>query len=220
MGYLISQIVSALVVASLLGLTLGWLVRGLAAAREMERQEAIWQGRLRHALQRNTTTVPPPPREATVMSEHQPAPTSTPASADLVAARAWLESALSTLGHQIEGLTERLQRLEQTPRAAPETLARPALSGATLPSATPGHSRSAEADDLTRIRGVGPALSAALAAAGVASFAQIAAWSEADEARVVTAVKRAYRGRIPRATWVEEARQLAAGAVGTKPKKK
>lgn len=65
-------------------------------------------------------------------------------------------------------------------------------------------------DDLTRLKGVGPKLAAQLGALGVTSFAQIAAWSEADIGRIDTQLGR-FQGRIHRDNWVEQARFLAAG---------
>jgi predicted flap endonuclease-1-like 5' DNA nuclease len=62
-------------------------------------------------------------------------------------------------------------------------------------------------DDLTRMTGVGPKLSAALAERGVTRFAQIAAWTEADLADVDVALS--LKGRAVREAWVAQARRLA-----------
>lgn len=68
----------------------------------------------------------------------------------------------------------------------------------------------AGADDLTRIKGVGPKLVAQLHALGVTGFAQIANWSEADIDAIDAQLGR-FEGRIRRDSWVEQARYLAAG---------
>lgn len=65
-------------------------------------------------------------------------------------------------------------------------------------------------DDLTRLKGVGPKLAAQLGELGVSSFAEIAAWSEADIDRIDAQLGR-FQGRIRRDNWVEQARLLAAG---------
>ncbi len=71
--------------------------------------------------------------------------------------------------------------------------------------------RAAEtSDDLTRLKGVGPKLAAQLGDMGIASFAQIAAWTDADIDRVDAQLGR-FQGRIRRDGWVEQARLLAAG---------
>lgn len=67
-----------------------------------------------------------------------------------------------------------------------------------------------DADDLTRIKGLGPKLRTLLAGLGVTRFAQIAAWTEADIARI-DAQLGAFAGRPTRDNWVEQARPLAGG---------
>jgi predicted flap endonuclease-1-like 5' DNA nuclease len=69
-----------------------------------------------------------------------------------------------------------------------------------------------EADDLRKIKGLGPKLVAALGGLGVTRFDQIAAWSEADIDRI-DAQLGTFAGRIRRDNWVEQARYLAAGDV-------
>jgi predicted flap endonuclease-1-like 5' DNA nuclease len=66
---------------------------------------------------------------------------------------------------------------------------------------------SAGQDDLTRIKGLGPKAAAALADGGVTSFAQIAAWSDADIASWDEKING--RGRITRDDWVGQAKTLA-----------
>lgn len=64
----------------------------------------------------------------------------------------------------------------------------------------------AESDDLTRLNGVGPKLAAALAARGVTTFAQIAAWTAEDLAAVDKDLK--LLGRAERDAWVAQAKAL------------
>ena len=66
------------------------------------------------------------------------------------------------------------------------------------------------ADNLARIKGVGPKLVTLLGQLGVSSFAEIAAWSDADIDRI-DAQLGVFAGRIRRDSWVEQARFLAAG---------
>jgi predicted flap endonuclease-1-like 5' DNA nuclease len=65
-------------------------------------------------------------------------------------------------------------------------------------------------DELTRMKGVGPKVAALLNGLGVTRYDQIAAWSDADVARI-DAQLGAFRGRIGRDQWVEQARLLATG---------
>lgn len=65
-------------------------------------------------------------------------------------------------------------------------------------------------DELTTMKGVGPKVAALLNSLGVTRFDQIAAWTDDDVARV-DAQLGAFKGRIGRDQWVEQARLLAAG---------
>ncbi|MEL6235410.1 MAG: 50S ribosomal protein L21 [Pseudomonadota bacterium] len=67
-----------------------------------------------------------------------------------------------------------------------------------------------EADDLTRISGVGPGLNAKLNDLGVFHFHQIAAWG-ADEIAWMDD-KLSFKGRIERDEWIAQAAALAADA--------
>jgi predicted flap endonuclease-1-like 5' DNA nuclease len=89
---------------------------------------------------------------------------------------------------------------------AQEIVPEASVAPAPAPSAAPG-------DDLGRLKGVGPKLVAALNAMGVTRYAQIAAWNEADVARVDAALPPAFQGRITRDNWIEQARFLAGGDV-------
>jgi predicted flap endonuclease-1-like 5' DNA nuclease len=68
----------------------------------------------------------------------------------------------------------------------------------------------AGADDLTRIKGVGPKLRDLLVSLGVTRFEQVAGWSEADIDRIDAQLGR-FEGRIRRDDWREQARLLASG---------
>lgn len=72
----------------------------------------------------------------------------------------------------------------------------PELSEADEPSHAP--------DDLTEIKGLGPKAAEKLNALGVTRFAQIAAWSDEDAARIDEEI--AGRGRIEREDWINQAK--------------
>jgi len=65
-------------------------------------------------------------------------------------------------------------------------------------------------DDLGRIKGVGPKLKALLTSLGVTSYAQIAAWTDEDIAKI-NAQLGTFAGRPTRDNWVEQAKLLAGG---------
>ncbi|MEP3421817.1 MAG: hypothetical protein ABJN35_08800 [Erythrobacter sp.] len=89
------------------------------------------------------------------------------------------------------------------PVAAPQ----PAAQAETKPAPK---AASGEGDDLRMIKGVGPKLVTLLAEQGVTSFAQIAAWTDADIERVDATLGR-FAGRITRDQWVAQAKLLTSG---------
>ncbi len=69
--------------------------------------------------------------------------------------------------------------------------------------------KSAGGDDLKKLSGVGPALEKKLHANGVTTFAQIAAWTDADVADMDE--KLSFKGRIEREGWIDQAKELTKG---------
>ena len=67
----------------------------------------------------------------------------------------------------------------------------------------------AGADDLKELSGVGPALEKKLHEAGITTFAQVAAWTEADIAEMDE--KLSFKGRIEREGWIEQAKEKTKG---------
>ena len=86
----------------------------------------------------------------------------------------------------------------------------PAVAPKPVPTPAPAPAATGGTDDLRKIKGVGPKLVALLNEQGITSFAQIAAWSDADVARVDATLGR-FSGRIERDQWVEQAKLLASG---------
>ena len=68
----------------------------------------------------------------------------------------------------------------------------------------------AAVDDLTAIKGLGKVKVAKLAAMGITSYAQVAAWTEEDIAEVGLKVNTS-PGQIKREDWVGQAKALAEG---------
>ncbi|HSQ96895.1 MAG TPA: hypothetical protein VLM18_12495 [Croceibacterium sp.] len=93
------------------------------------------------------------------------------------------------------------------PLATPEVLG--GISEVVAATARPLH-ESMHADDLKRIKGVGPKLEKLLNSLGVTSFSQIGAWDD-DEIDRIDAQLGTFAGRIRRDDWPTQARYLAAG---------
>jgi predicted flap endonuclease-1-like 5' DNA nuclease len=66
------------------------------------------------------------------------------------------------------------------------------------------------ADDLTVVRGIGPRLAVLLNSIGIFHLRQLAGWSDADIAEIDTRLG-AFKGRIARDNWVEQAKLLHEG---------
>ena len=64
------------------------------------------------------------------------------------------------------------------------------------------------ADDLTRIKGIGPKLSARLNDLGSYHFKQIASWTDTEASWVDEYL--AFKGRVSREKWIKQARALSA----------
>lgn len=99
----------------------------------------------------------------------------------------------------------------EVPPPVPEALAGagPAIASAAdmvpiVPPATEGD------DDLTRVKGLGPKIADQLRALGVTTFAEIAAWDDAEIDRIDAQLGR-FQGRIRRDDWPAQAKLLAAG---------
>lgn len=115
-----------------------------------------------------------------------------------------------------DGTARRNQALIDAPPAATIPPATPAAMGAAAVAVearaapAPVTGNAATADDLLRIKGVGPKLVEQLHALGVTEFSQIAAWSDADIDRIDAQLGR-FQGRIRRDNWPEQARLLGGG---------
>jgi large subunit ribosomal protein L21 len=93
-------------------------------------------------------------------------------------------------------------------KAAPKAETKAAAPKAAAPKAA-APKASAGADDLKLLSGVGPALEKKLLDAGITSFAQIAAWTDADVAEFDE--KLSFKGRIEREGWIAQAKDLTKG---------
>jgi len=97
----------------------------------------------------------------------------------------------------------------ETPHAPGSTLAA-AEKTETKPAAKPPPKAPQKRDDLTAIGGIGPALTKKLNEAGISSYAQLAALSDADIERLEKDIIR-FSGRIKRDDWVGQAKTLSQG---------
>lgn len=91
--------------------------------------------------------------------------------------------------------------------ATPEPAAEPAPAEGRRPEALAGP-RGGQADDLKRIKGIGPKLEKLCNTLGFYHFDQVAAWTE-DEVAWVDQNLEGFKGRVTRDEWVAQAKVLA-----------
>ncbi len=93
------------------------------------------------------------------------------------------------------------------PVAATSVAAAEPAAKATKAKAAP--KKAAGADDLSTISGIGPVIVKKLHAEGVTTFAQIAAWTDADVEAIEA--KLSFKGRVGREDWIAQAKELIKG---------
>lgn len=100
----------------------------------------------------------------------------------------------------------------KAPEAAPAkpAAAKPAKAAAPTAIGVPG--AIGAPDNLLQLKGLGPKLNSLLNSLGIVRFDQIAAWT-ADDVAKVDAHLGAFKGRIERDSWIEQAGLLAKGAI-------
>ena len=125
------------------------------------------------------------------------------------AARAARNQALIDAPRAVEIIQGKTSAAANTQAVAASPLGTDEEAGPDM-SATPPPPATGAPDDLTRIKGLGPKLSALLGEFGITTFAQIAAWEPAEIERIDAKLGR-FSGRIIRDQWVEQAKLLAAG---------
>ncbi|MDG1470707.1 MAG: 50S ribosomal protein L21 [Ascidiaceihabitans sp.] len=69
--------------------------------------------------------------------------------------------------------------------------------------------KATDGDDLSNISGVGPVIVKKLHAEGITTFAQVAAWTDADVEAIEE--KLSFKGRVGREDWIAQAKELAKG---------
>ncbi len=92
--------------------------------------------------------------------------------------------------------------------AKPAKAAAPKAEAAEKPAKAKKAAKS-DGDDLSTISGVGPVIVGKLHAEGVTTFAQIAAWTDADVEAIEE--KLSFKGRVGREDWIAQAKELAKG---------
>jgi NADH-quinone oxidoreductase subunit E len=223
MTYLITQIFVFLLIAALLGMLLGWYLTRIAAASA----RAVLQARIDKALaqvgelqnERDSAAAAAEnnERERRLLSDEanrlraelDAARTDTRKKDDVDGLRAELEDCRQSLAALTAPATGNDQAVDT---AAIASAAAAAVSGigSLLDSGTTQPVASEEAaDDLQKIKGIGPKIAGILQDLGIRRYAQIAAWTPDNVAWINDHLR--FKGRVERERWIEQAKTLIEG---------
>ena len=202
-----------LLVAFLIGLAIAWFLFNASRRTKVkgERQDVLDEGAAPAA--RNQALIdsapaagaaPSPSPAPTASATRKEAPSTVPPATPMglagtgAAVSASVEDAQETRAEEVVDTPSSTE----TPAAAQPQAPAPAPATASL--------NADGKDDLTRLKGVGPKLAAALEGLGITSLETIANWDDAEIDRVDSKLGR-FQGRIRRDDWVTQARLLTGG---------
>ncbi len=200
-----------LLAALLIGLLVAWLIFAGNRRTRITREEGSPEGESAQA-KRNQALIDAPAAAQREGTDTPPIPPATPLG---------VAGAGTAVAAAVEQTTVAREEEAQTPpppppaEPAPAPAPKPKPEPTTAPTPAPASAAfasapAADGSDLTRIKGLGPKLAARLQELGVTSIGQIAAWSDADVARIDAELGR-FSGRIERDDWRAQARLLEAG---------
>ncbi|HUD28637.1 MAG TPA: hypothetical protein VMQ93_07180 [Novosphingobium sp.] len=205
------------IAALLVGIAVAYwvFVQGSKPARRQHRPDVLDEGAA--PAQRNQALIDSPPAAKFEAPVHLDPPPMAGVMAGIgeVIAVAAQEEADEARAHKEEQAPDPVEPAAADAPEPPQTIA--AEPDPTPAPPAPPISESAEgtvaADDLRRIKGLGPKMATVLHALGITSYAQIAAWTDADLDQLDTRLG-AFAGRPRRDNWVEQARLLSSGDTG------
>lgn len=124
---------------------------------------------------------------------------------------AWMRVPNTMAGSALVDWFDNFKQAPQTGFAMQAQPATDANEGLVPPQTLPAPK--GKADDLTRIKGIGPKLSARLNELGIYHFKQIANWSDTEALWVDEFLS--FKGRVAREDWISQARSLSANGAAT-----
>ena len=202
-----------LLVAFLIGLAIAWFLFNASRRTKVtgERQDVLDEGAAPAA--RNQALIdsapaagaaPSPSPAPTASATRKEAPSTVPPATPMGLAGTGTAVSASVEDAQETRAEEVVDMPSSTETPAPAQPQAPAPAPATASLNADGK------DDLTRLKGVGPKLAAALEGLGITSLETIANWDDAEIDRVDSKLGR-FQGRIRRDDWVTQARLLTGG---------
>ena len=106
---------------------------------------------------------------------------------------------------------DKVKKASSAKAAAPKAEAKAEAPAKAAPkkAAPKKAAKATDGDDLSNISGVGPVIVKKLHAEGITTFAQVAAWTDADVEAIEE--KLSFKGRVGREDWIAQAIELAKG---------
>lgn len=114
------------------------------------------------------------------------------------------------MDRELEERRNRLESMDEKARKKEEELIRVAEKAKTIDFSTLGFASASDADDLQRIKGIGPFIAEKLNVLGIYTFSQLANMTPEIEEEVNMAIE-FFPGRIKRDEWANQARTLLGG---------
>tara|TARA_B100000035_G_scaffold303177_1_gene301495 strand:- start:73 stop:870 length:798 start_codon:yes stop_codon:yes gene_type:complete len=114
------------------------------------------------------------------------------------------------MDRELEERRNRLESMDEKTRKKEEELIRVAEKAKTIDFSTLGFASASDADDLQRIKGIGPFIAEKLNVLGIYTFSQLANMTPEIEEEVNMAIE-FFPGRIKRDEWANQARTLLGG---------
>lgn len=186
----------------------GWKKKLEHVEAEVRRADAAHEETKERLRQLQQASLPPPAAAAAAP------PSGKPAGAAPAAAPALGPEEVERIAQARRKIDAKLAQLPAGSSARQRLLAERATLAANTPPAAPASAPvrrlfeppPGPADELERIRGIGPVLKQRLNELGITTFGQIAALSEEDLAHIDEVLD--FKGRIGREGWVEQAKAL------------
>ena len=164
-------------------------------------------GRARADLERKLNEAPAAPAKAGAEKASAPAPLILTPTAPLFPFPAKSSPAKSAAARSATAKKPATAKTTAAAKPAAKSAA-PKAAASARKTAAP-NAAAGKADNLRRLIGIGPVNEKLLKGQGVTTYAQIAAWTDADVKRIEDVLN--FDGRIAREKWIEQAKLLAAG---------
>lgn len=213
-GFLVTEMISLIIVAALLGLLVGWIIwgwRNTAAADTGSQGDRSDVLALEHALKQCRSSVAQQEAHIDRLQTELESTTALPPLSEMTTSMIDIGSITDDdSSHQTDHAEQDSDRSRPADISEMLNTGPVASSDEGIRPVALHKPRNGQPDDLEKIRGIGPTLEAMCHELGFYHFDQIASWTE-QEVAWVDANLPGFKGRVSRDRWVEQAQVLAEG---------